>query len=190
MPNRIKVTKDDILNESLKIIRKEGIEALNARKIASKLGCSTQPIYYHFPTIVQLKECVKKEIRKIYSQYILESKKAEKLHFKAVGISYITFAIKEPSYFKILFMNSDNNKFEINAKVDDNYEYVLSTIREEYEIDEESAKSLYENIWVTTHGLAVMIATGFSRPTSEEINKILTNSFQGLLYLVKKGELR
>ena len=43
-----KITKDMIMDSSLEIIKKEGIENLNVRNIATKLNCSTQPIMYHY----------------------------------------------------------------------------------------------------------------------------------------------
>ena len=38
MPARRKIQKEDIIQESVSIVAKEGINALNARKIAKKLG--------------------------------------------------------------------------------------------------------------------------------------------------------
>ena len=40
-----KYKKEDILKASISIISHEGLNALNARKIAKKLGCSTQPLF-------------------------------------------------------------------------------------------------------------------------------------------------
>ena len=46
MPAKRKTQKEDILKASISIISHEGLNALNARKIAKKLGCSTQPLFY------------------------------------------------------------------------------------------------------------------------------------------------
>ena len=46
MPAKRKIQKEDILQASISIISHEGFNALNARKIAKKLGCSTQPLFY------------------------------------------------------------------------------------------------------------------------------------------------
>lgn len=189
MPNKVKVTKDEILNESIKIVRESGMDSLNARLIAKRLNCSIQPVYYHFPTMNELRNAVKKEIRKIYNEYILSSEKSNGKHFREVGFAYLKFAKLEKNFFKILFMNDDNNKLELNANVDENYEYILNTVVEEYGISREDATIVYENLWVTTHGLAVMIATGFANPEPQEISKILANTCKGMILLVKKGEL-
>ena len=46
MPAVKKINKEDILCVCIDIIKTEGIQNLNARKIDSKLNCSTQPIFY------------------------------------------------------------------------------------------------------------------------------------------------
>lgn len=46
MPAKRKIYKEDIINASLNIIREKGMDGLNARKLAKKLGCSIQPIFY------------------------------------------------------------------------------------------------------------------------------------------------
>ena len=45
MPPKVKITKEMILNTVLDITREVGFEAVNARSIASKLQCSTRPIF-------------------------------------------------------------------------------------------------------------------------------------------------
>ena len=44
MPAKRKIQKEDILKASISIISHEGLNALNARKLAKKLGYSTQPL--------------------------------------------------------------------------------------------------------------------------------------------------
>lgn len=51
MPPKAKVTKDMIINAAINVIREAGVENINARTVAKKLNCSTQPVMYHFETI-------------------------------------------------------------------------------------------------------------------------------------------
>ncbi len=48
MPAIKKITKEIIFNAALEIFRTEGLPALTSRKIAQKIGCSTQPIYFEY----------------------------------------------------------------------------------------------------------------------------------------------
>ena len=40
-----RITRETILQSAFTLLCKEGYEALNARSLARKMGCSTQPIY-------------------------------------------------------------------------------------------------------------------------------------------------
>ena len=46
--SNVRITKERILKAAAEVVRKEGAEALNARRIAAEIGCSTQPVYSQF----------------------------------------------------------------------------------------------------------------------------------------------
>ena len=48
MPPKVKITKEMIIDAAFEIARSEGAENINARTVSKKLGCSTQPVMYHF----------------------------------------------------------------------------------------------------------------------------------------------
>ena len=73
MPAKRKIQKEDILQASISIISHEGLNALNARKIAKKLGCSTQPLFYIYENMDVLKKDVIDEIVKIFDREVLKS---------------------------------------------------------------------------------------------------------------------
>ena len=50
MPPKVKVTKDMVIDAAFEIAREAGAENINARTVAKKLNCSTQPVMYHFAT--------------------------------------------------------------------------------------------------------------------------------------------
>ena len=56
MPPKPRINKQMILDASFEIVREQGHEMINARTIAEKLGCSTQPVMYHFKTIGEIRE--------------------------------------------------------------------------------------------------------------------------------------
>lgn len=55
MPPKIKVTRESIVATAVDLVRSEGAQALNARRIAAALGCSTQPIFSNFAVMDELK---------------------------------------------------------------------------------------------------------------------------------------
>ena len=50
MPAVRKVSKEQIIDAAVEVLRDDGFSAINARSVAKKLGCSTQPITFHSRT--------------------------------------------------------------------------------------------------------------------------------------------
>ena len=58
MPPKVKITKNEIVQAGLDIVRHEGEDSLNARGIAAVLGCSTQPIFSNYASMEELRRAV------------------------------------------------------------------------------------------------------------------------------------
>ena len=68
MPKKASVTKEMIISVAIDIVQKG--ESLNVRAVASKLGCSIQPIFYNFATMDELKKEIDARMVKIYDEYV------------------------------------------------------------------------------------------------------------------------
>ena len=70
MPPKVKITKSDIIQTSISLIRNLGYDALNTRNIAKELDCSTQPIFSNFASMEELE---KEVFLYTYNIYVLSS---------------------------------------------------------------------------------------------------------------------
>ena len=71
MPPKAKITKEMVMEAAFDIARTEGAEQINARSVSQKLGCSTQPIMYHFSKIEDLKRTTYEKTDKFHSEYLM-----------------------------------------------------------------------------------------------------------------------
>lgn len=55
MPPKIKFNKESVMESALMVVRKKGMEALSARAISERLGCSARPIYSLYDDMENLK---------------------------------------------------------------------------------------------------------------------------------------
>ena len=102
MPPKVKITKNDIIHATLGLIRKEGAGALNARNIATALGCSTQPIFSNFATMEELHGAVTKAAYRLYLDFSKREEESGKYpQYKSMGMAYIGFAKEEKELFKL-----------------------------------------------------------------------------------------
>lgn len=183
MPPQFKFTKKEIIQAALEIVRENGMDAVTARALGEKLNSSSKPIFSMFENMEEVQSETLKAARMVYNEYVSEGLKSTPA-FKGVGMQYIMFAIKEPKFFQLLFMTEQTEKknaLGILPMIDDNYEEILSSVGNGYGLDDEASKSLYRHLWIYTHGIASLIATGVCSFREEEIADMLTEVFASLL---------
>lgn len=187
MPPRAKFKKEEIVEVALKIVRKEGFEALTARSLGTALGSSARPIFTVFQSMEEVQEEVMKAAREVYDRYVAEAMSENRPYpqrFKSVGTQYIRFAMTEPKLFQLLFMREKPSPPDFKGilpLIDGNYEMILASVRDEYELDDMAAHKLYQHLWIYSHGIASLCATGMCRFTGEEIGNMMAEVLYGLL---------
>ncbi|MXP74388.1 TetR/AcrR family transcriptional regulator [Lachnospiraceae bacterium WCA-9-b2] len=183
MPPKAKFTRDIIIQAGLSIVRENGIEALTARALGAKLGSSARPIFTVFQSMDEVQAEVKESAKSIYDEYVRKGLEQE-LAFKGVGTQYIVFAMQEPKLFQLLFMSEQEQPpkvVNVMPIIDDNYEDILLSVQNGYHLSKSTAEQLYRHLWIYTHGIAVLCATNMCIFTPEEINKMISQVFKGVL---------
>lgn len=183
MPPKQRFTRKEVIDAALNLVRKNGIGAVTARAVAEALGSSSRPIFTIFTNMEDLIDEVYHEAKKIYNEYVKRGL-AYEIPFKGVGQEYIKFAVEEPKLFSLLFM-TENGKIPDTksalAELDDNSSDILSTIKEQYGLNEEASRTLYLESWIFTHGIATLLAKDVCTFTGEEISSMLTDVCQGII---------
>ena len=184
MPPKVKFNKEKIVEAALAIVRERGIDALSARALGKKLGCSPQPIFSCFENMEEVQNAVTQSVKELYSDYIHEGLN-EDVPFKGVGMKYIRFAKEEPNLFAVLFSSSkaSDEATHYLPALDDNAEEVLARLQALYALSEEKARAVYNHIAVYTHGLAVLFAQKTCVFTMQDAGNMLTEAFAAFMKL-------
>ncbi len=191
MPPKAKFTKEEIIEAALEIVRNEGFAALTARALGARLGSSARPIFTVFQGMDEIRQAVVDKAKALYREYIKRGL-SDTPAFKGVGTQYILFSIHEPKLFQLLFMKEHDDVPELSAvlpMIDENYEAILSSVRDGYNLSHETAEKLYRHLWIYTHGIAALCATKMCRFTGEEISVMMTEVFISLLNRLKEAEI-
>jgi len=188
MPPKIKINEEDILDAGIIIVRKSGIEGVNARELAKELGCSIQPIFRTFQNMENLKKALYQKVEENFNAYMINGMN-HKIPLLGMGLAYINFAKEEKKLFKLLFMS---DFIEVNGLMDmisgEENKEVIELIAASTQLDEEKAKKLYVDIWLLTHGIGSLAATNQVHFSNEEAETILMDAFKGLLNRFSKKE--
>lgn len=176
MPRRLRYDRDTIINAAFNLVRRRGMEALNARAVADELHCSTQPIFRAFAGMDELRDAVILRAYACYTQAIQSSADLDEKPYKATGIAYIGFARNEPHLFRLLFMCERQMDMDA-SNYDESLSYVIAAIQNGTGYSAEQARAFHHMIWLFTHGLAVMVATRFIHFDDAEISRLLSEHY-------------
>ena len=176
MPRSPTITKEAIIEGAVQLIREQGHEALTARNLASFLGCSTQPVMYHFPSMEALKDLAYQRADAAHSQYILA---AEDL--LGIGLRYIRFAQEEPRLFRFLFQSGRFSGLSLKELIRaPETAGVLAAVSTEEALTIEDAAAFFEPLAALVHGYASLIANNAMQYDPDAIRATLVAIAEGL----------
>ncbi|MBQ3040026.1 MAG: TetR/AcrR family transcriptional regulator [Clostridia bacterium] len=178
MPPKVKITKKDIIETALDLIRKNGQESINARSIARALNCSTQPIFSNFSSMEELESEVLASAYKLYLSFIeREIESGEYPRYKSFGMAYIRFAKEEKELFKLLFMCDRSGK---DFTPTEDFEASVDMIMQANGISNKKANLFHMEMWACVHGIGTMLATSFLELDWDLVSSMITDVYQGL----------
>lgn len=159
MPPTVRFTRDAVLNAACQLMRREGMEALNARAIAKELGGSTQPIFRLFTNMEDLhRELILYVTRQFQAHAEADMAQSDSPYIQ-LCTTYLLYGRDEPELFKLLFMRDRVSEGQYSDQT--NFDLVFNIIKKETPLDDETALRFFERTWLFIHGLAVCIATKY-----------------------------
>lgn len=183
---KAKILKDMVIDAAFEIARESGIDNVNARTVSEKLGCSTQPVMYHFKTIEELKAAVYEKADEFHTGYLMSVRTPEDGVMMNIGLNYIRFAIEEPNLFRLLFQSGyapENNLLEmIDSPM---LEPVILAMREEMGLDTEKTKEVFLILAMFAHGYASIIANNSLEFDEKLVASHLLRAYNGAVASVK-----
>lgn len=159
MPPTVRFTRDAVLHAACQLMRREGIEALNARAIAKELGGSTQPIFRLFTNMEDLRRELILYVARQFQAHAEADMAQSDSPYIQLCTTYLLYGRDEPELFKLLFMRDRVSEGQYSDQT--NFDFVFNIIKKETPLDDETALRFFERTWLFIHGLAVCIATKY-----------------------------
>ena len=187
MPPKIIFTKEQIIDSAFDIFKDEGIESLSVRKLASRLGSSTAPIYTSFDNIQDIKKQLMKKSLVLLLSYT--EKEYTKDIFLNIGVGMLEFASDYKIVYRTLFINTNEYQYILKEFNEINVQQMkkekMLNIFEESEL-----RGILETMYVFTHGLASFLCSGMLEDDSKEYFIHTLNEVGGAImaaYAYKNG---
>ena len=185
-------TREQITEAAIDLIRKEGWQAVSARSLAKKIGCSTMPIYSHFHSISDLEEELLKKVDEYLREYQRRSYSDNPLLDMAVG--YVVFARDEKLLFRFLYLERPRvSSGDLPGMRETFLTDFGANSPQGLELDGVPAGSqepLMRHTWIFTHGMAMLVNAGVLDPCSNKIIEGYLKNAGGAFYtwMTRQGD--
>lgn len=178
MPPKAVVSKDDILQAAVQLVRKDGWDSVNARSLAGALGCSTQPVFRVYRNMEELRKDLKKALDAYYDAF-MEVRMAGENRLLRQSIAYVSFARQEKHIFNALFMNLTM----AGATLEDilHAEWNRASIEDAAQVTGlpmEDAERLFIHVWLYSHGVATQIVANQIDLPPERVESLMKEVFR------------
>ena len=182
MPPKPKINRQMILDASFEIVREQGHEMINARTIAEKLGCSTQPVMYHFKTMEEIREETYRLADEYHTGFILPKGDKGYDPLLELGLNYIRFGYEEKNLFRFLFQTNSFAGLNVHALMSDpGTGEMLKMVSKGFDCTEDEAKDMFFNLFISAHGIASLLANNAMEYEEDSFREVLTNTYDNLM---------
>lgn len=184
MARKTQISKEVILEGAFQMLLREGYAAINITALAKEIGCSTQPIAWHFGNMDGLRSEILTYCLDFLKNYFsAEGENASNI-LEEIAERYITLAMDYPQLYKYIYMSEhDGEKMgqiahSLRAK---NRDKILQMLQMEQGISVEQAEHYMMNLQIYVHGIASFAVTKVTFPSKEVIMHMVHGASQAFL---------
>ncbi|MDD6039289.1 MAG: TetR/AcrR family transcriptional regulator [bacterium] len=191
MPPKPKCTREEVAAAALEIIKEDGLSGLTARELGSRLGTSSRPIFTVYHNMEEVKLAARELALEEFHEFISDYEQYTPA-FKRIGMMMVSYGLHEPELFKLLFMQEHKGGRNFEETIKDLGETAQNCVRlveRDYDLTEEAARLLFEQMWTHAFGLGALCATGVCDLSEDEIGSRLGVVFAGMLMLIKSEKI-
>lgn len=186
MPAVKKITKEAVIDAAVNVLRKDGFSAINARSVAKKLGCSTQPIYCSFRNMGELREALTERAIQMHTRRVrdsLQMHEGNDSRYSSYGMGFVKFAAEEKQLFRWLYLDGEQpGPYQSDVLLSE----VIRTIVDEFGYSEETAKAFHRDMVYYSYGLAILANTDHLNLTETELREAFRREFRALTAIYGK----
>ncbi len=172
MARRTQISREIILNTAFQMLVRDGYSTINITSLAREIGCSTQPIAWHFGNMEGLRiALLRHSLDYMRSHFTLNGDSTATM-LAEVTRRYIDLAFDCPNLYKYLYMTDQEHlKTEelIQAIRFPNYEKILCMLQQEYGVSVQAAQRYLLDLQLYVHGIASCTVSNITFASKEKV---------------------
>lgn len=181
-----KVSRDEIVDAAIDVLRDDGFSAINARSVARKLGCSTQPIYFSFQNMDELKTALTERAIQMHTQRVRDSlciHEGNDSRYSSYGMGFVKFAAEEKQLFRWLYLEGKQiGPYQNDVLMPE----IIDVMMEEFGYSADVAHRFHQDMVYFSYGLAILANTDHLHLSETEIREAFHREFCALAAIYDK----
>ena len=187
---RVSGVRDQLVEGGIRLLEREGLQALSARNLAAEAGTSTMAVYTHFGGMTGLIDAIASEAFSRFTRALTEVPATDDpvADFLVMGVRYREFALENPRRYQMMFGTSAEslNRFHADLTVTGSasdrgefsvsFEALLTVVRRMIaagRIRDDGESAIAGRLWTLTHGEATLEIAGFFGHEGHGLTQIL-----------------
>jgi len=172
MARKTQINREVILEAAFQMLLKEGYSAINITTLAKAIGCSTQPIAWHFGNMEGLRTALLEySLDFLKNQFSVAGESVSDI-LEGIASRYIELAFDYPNLYKYFYMSDQDGakmgQIAQNLRAENKHK-IVRMLQEEYGLSSEKAEKYLLNLQVYVHGIASFAVTQRSFSSKEMI---------------------
>ncbi len=154
-----------LVQEAVRTIQKDGVEALTVRAVGQRLGVSRTALYRHFADKSALLAAVASEGFRTLRDHTREAWERHGT-LEPMGRAYVQFALDHPSYYRVMFggfvkgVPPDSDLVREGTAAFQVLVDAIVALQEKDVLRRDHPLELAQYIWATVHGISMLAIDG------------------------------
>ncbi len=188
MARKTQISKEVILEAAFNMLVRDGYASINITRLAKEIGCSTQPIAWHFGNMDGLRDALLEHcLMFLKDLYVVDGENIETV-LEGIAFRYVVVAFDYPNLYKYLYMTEQEGKKIASAAQGlraENHDKVVQMLEKEHGISAENADKYLLNMQLYVHGIASFTANKIGFQSKEMIMQMIHEASEAFIKQLK-----
>lgn len=184
MARKTQIGKEIILDTAFQMLVRDGYGAINITALAREIGCSTQPIAWHFGNMEGLRSALLRHSLDYMKNHFTLSGDSSASMLTEIPRKYIDLAFDFPNLYKYLYM-TDQDRVQSRALIQTlrfpNYERLIHLLQQEHGVSQQAAQQYLLDLQLYVHGIASCAVIKIPFPSKESVMEMIHDANEAFL---------
>ncbi len=190
MGRKIQISREQILEAGLRLIIREGYNAISIRSVAVELGTSTTPITWTFDNLENYRKALRQYAKDYMNRKMLGDGQDTARDHRKTGDIYVDMAIDEPNLIR--YLRSDERDLQNSGGIGFIFDEEKNAMARKgwakaMGVTEQQTMAFMQFVTTYTEGVVSLILAGVIHPTKEEAHAMLEQAGAAYTVFLKSG---